>query len=169
LRHRCEEIIPARARSRRPCHTRCRERLLHGRGDDNEVVLCPPNLGLEAGVTEDVQQLIGAADHAVCSIQWRRFGDGGMRLYDIGQHEPSAVGQPLRDSGKQVCFQRGVDVVQRECRDDQFERPYRQSILEAAESQFCSRAEDSRRSSQFFAAFVEAHGTRRGVRLETPS
>ena len=104
--------------------SRCR-RLLHRRGNDNEVVLCPPNLGLKASLAKDVQQFIRAADNALCSIQWGRLGDRSVRFYDIGQHEPSALRQPLRYTGKQVCLHRPVDVMQRKCGDDQFEGPFR--------------------------------------------
>ena len=76
------------------------DRLMHQRGNDNEVVLCPPNLGLKASMAEDVQQFIRAADNALCSIQWGRLGDRSVRFYDIGQHESSALRQPLRYTGK---------------------------------------------------------------------
>src|SRR4030081_338584 len=70
----------------------------HRRGDDHEVVLRPSNLGLKAGVAEGVQQLIGAADDAVCSIDRGRVGDRSVRFDDIAQHEAAAFGQPLRDT-----------------------------------------------------------------------
>lgn len=98
---------------------------MHRRGNDNEVVLCPPNLGLKASMAEDVEQFIRAADNALCSIQWGRLGDRSVRFYDIGQHEPSALRQPLRDTGKRVCLQRSVDVMQSKCGNDQFEGPFR--------------------------------------------
>ena len=86
-------------------HLKRRRRLLHRRGNDNEVVLCPPNLRLKASVAEALQQFICAADNALCSIEWGRLGDRSVRFHDIGQHEPSALGESLRHTGKQVCFQ----------------------------------------------------------------
>jgi hypothetical protein len=88
-------------------------------------VLCPSDLGPEAGLTEEVQQFIRAADNALFSIQWGRLGDRSVRFYDIGQHEPSSLRQPLRHTGKQVCLHRPIDVVQSERRNDQIERPFR--------------------------------------------
>ena len=110
--------------------SRCR-RLLHRCGNDNEVVLCPAKVGLKASVAEDVQQFIRAADNAVCSIHWGRLGDRSVRFYDIGQHEPSALGQPLRYTEKQVCLQRPVDVMQSKCGDNQLEGTFWESILKA--------------------------------------
>jgi hypothetical protein len=132
-------------------------------------VLRPPNLGLKASAPEDVQQLIRAADNAPCSIQWGRLGDRSVRFYDIGEHEPSALGQPLRYTRKQVCLQRPVDVMQSKCGSDQLEGPFWQWILEAAKSQLCSRAQNVRRRVQFVLAFVETHSARRRVRLQTSS
>ncbi len=88
-------------------------------------MLCPPNLGLKASMAEDVQQFIRTADDALCSIQWGRLGDRNVRFHDIGQHEPSPLRQPLRDTGKQVCLQRPIDVMQGKCGNDQFEGPFR--------------------------------------------
>ena len=60
-------------------------------------------------------------------------------------------------TGKKVCLQRPVDVMQSKRGDDQFEGPFRQSILEAAKSQLCSRAQNLSRRVQLVPAFIEAH------------
>ncbi len=92
-----------------------------------------------------------------------------MRFYDIGQHEPSALGQPLRYTEKQVCLQRPVDVMQSKCGDNQLEGTFWESILKAAKSQLRCRAQNVSRRVQFVSAFVEAHSARRRVRLQTSS
>jgi hypothetical protein len=132
-------------------------------------VLRPPNLGLKAGVAEDVQQFVRTADDAVYPIERSRVGNRSVRLYYIGQHEQSVFGQPLRNAGKQVCLRLPVDVMQSKCGHDQLERPVRKWVLEAAESQLCSRAQNVSRCVQLVSACVEAHGARRRVRLQTSS
>jgi hypothetical protein len=49
------------------------------------------------------------------------------------------------------------------------EGPFRESILEAAKSQLCSRAQNISRRVQLVSAFVEADSARRRVRLQTSS
>jgi len=141
---------------------------VHRRGDDDQVVLRPPDLWLEAGLAEEVQELVRAADDALCPIQRGRVGNRSVRFDDISQHEPSALRQLLRHPGKQVRLHRVVDVMQGERGDDQLEGPFRERILEAAESQLGSRAEDAGRRVQLVAALVEADGARHRVRLEAP-
>ena len=148
----------------RPCRW-----LLRPCDDDDEVVLRPPNRGLKAGLTKEVEQFVRAADDALCAIDRSRLGERSVRFHDIRQQEPSALRQSLCDTGEQVGLRRNIDVMQGKCGNDQLEGPFRQSILEAAEPQLCSRPENIGRDIQLVPALIEAHGARRRMRLQTPS
>ncbi len=120
-------------------------------------------------MAEIVEQFHRAADVALFPIQWSRLRDRSVGFYDIGQHEPSALREPLRHTGKEVRLRRSVHVMQGKRGNDQLERPFRKPILEAAESQVCSRAKSTGGGVELVSALIEAHGARGRMRLQASS
>jgi len=92
----------------------------------------PRRLGIEAHLAQPGEQVVEPVGQVVVRREGRERVGGILGDDHVAEHEPPVGGEDLGDAAEEVALALAVEVVDRQARDDEVERPLRERVDELA-------------------------------------
>lgn len=139
-------------------------------GNHGQIPTCPRDPSSQPRVLQPLH-LLGAAARFVVDAIDRSDHVGRISRYDdIAEHEAAARSEDGRYPPEEIRLAHAVQVVKREHRDDQIERPIRQRVLKPLDEQVhATSRQHAPSTSQHLATCVDADQVRSRIRFEHAS